>query len=293
MSRDDRRGDAVPPELAAADRLDEILREFAAYPQPVIQDRVVELLRCVDAVHRPGLLRLTELLESAGLLDDALADPRARFLLGLYGLDPDADGSSTADDVPDDGSVDAVGASSEDTGRFAGGARVATALPLATVPSDGSTRAGRAWQELPVVGGVAGVTPPPPPVSGFVPLSSVKIKRPPRLEWRGAFLVDRLPPGEIGAVQVEGAFVLVANVDGELRAYRNACPGSPLPLHGGQRAGGVLECPWHHCRFDLRDGVRLGGSGPGLRAMPVAVEEGVVRIGIVQESDGLGRGRGG
>ncbi len=49
---------------------------------------------------RPGLLRLAELLKSAALLDAALDDPGARLLLGLYGLDPSADDSRSADEVP-------------------------------------------------------------------------------------------------------------------------------------------------------------------------------------------------
>ncbi len=63
---------------------------------------------------------------------------------------------------------------------------------------------------------------------------------------------------------------------------RNACPGSPLPLHGGPLEGSVLECPWHHCRFDVRDGARLDAAVLDLAPCPVAVEEGVVRIGIVE-----------
>lgn len=271
---------ALPPELAAAERLDEILGEFAAYPQPIIQNRVVELLRCVDQIHRPGLMRLAELLESAGLLDAALDDPPARLLLGLYGLDLGADDSRLADELPGGGLPLEAERSSPDAGRLAGGSRVAMALPLATAPSERSPQVGRAWQELPIVTSAPHAV--PAPVSGFVPLSSIKINRPPRLAWRAAFRADQVPPGKIGAVQVEGEFVLVANLDGELRAYRNACPGSPLPLHGGPLEGSVLECPWHHCRFDLRDGARLDASGPGLSAMPVSVEEGVVRIGTVE-----------
>ena len=271
---------APPPELAAAERLDEILEEFAVYPQPIVQDRVVELLRCVDAVHRPGLLRLAELLESAGLLDAALDDPGARLLLGLYGLDPGADDARSADEVPEGGLPLQAERSTQDAGRLLGGSRVAMALPLAPAPMERSPQAGWAWQELPVVTGATSAV--PAPVSGFVPLSSIKIKRPPRLAWRVAFHADRMPPGEIGAVQVEGERVLIANLDGEFCAYRNACPGSPLPLHGGPLEGSVLECPWHHCRFDVRDGARLDATGPGLSAMPVVVEEGVVQIGIVE-----------
>jgi nitrite reductase/ring-hydroxylating ferredoxin subunit len=81
-------------------------------------------------------------------------------------------------------------------------------------------------------------------------------------------------------VQIGPERVLLASLDGRFVAYRNACPGTPLPLHGGRVEDTTLECPWHHCRFDLRTGSRLEASGPGLDVMPIAVEDGEVRIAI-------------
>jgi len=75
---------------------------------------------------------------------------------------------------------------------------------------------------------------------------------------------------------------LIANLAGELYAYRNACPGSPLPLDGSRVQGTVLQCPWHGCRFDLRGGKRLDGPGAGLGVMPIAVEGDDVRIGLLE-----------
>lgn len=80
---------------------------------------------------------------------------------------------------------------------------------------------------------------------------------------------------------VEGFPVLLLRASGGLRAYRNACPGSILPLHLGERSGGAVVCPWHGCRFDPESGARLEGEGPGLEPLPVEVENGTVRVEIV------------
>ena len=75
------------PEVAAAlRRLDDLVRAFEQHPEPAVQEDAVELLQCVDVVHRAGLRRLAELLAAAGLLPCALADPQARLLFDLYDL---------------------------------------------------------------------------------------------------------------------------------------------------------------------------------------------------------------
>ena len=45
--------------------------------------------------------------------------------------------------------------------------------------------------------------------------------------------------------------------------------------------GEILICPWHGCRFDLRGGRRILGEGPGLAVVPIAVDGGEVRIGVL------------
>jgi len=121
---------------------------------------------------------------------------------------------------------------------------------------------------------------PPVPPPGLVPLSSIKIKRRPRLAWHVALRADDLPAGAVRSVEVEGERVLVVHLDDGYYAYRHTCPGTPLPLDSGQVDDGTLLCPWHGCRFDLHDGKRLQGAGPSLETLPLAVEDGMVRIGL-------------
>ncbi len=61
-----------------------------------------------------------------------------------------------------------------------------------------------------------------------------------------------------------------------LRAYRNVCPGSLLPLHLGVLKGGEIRCPWHGCRFDVDTGRRRDAEGPALESLPVRLEGGRV-----------------
>jgi 3-phenylpropionate/trans-cinnamate dioxygenase ferredoxin subunit len=117
------------------------------------------------------------------------------------------------------------------------------------------------------------------PPAGFVPLASVRLAAP--LVWHSLLREDELPRGVCRGLRVGEARVLVVRVDGELHAYRDACPGGPLPLHLGRLEGSVLICPWHGCRFDLRTGERLGG-GLGLTRLPLTVENGAIHVGLRQ-----------
>ena len=74
--------------------------------------------------------------------------------------------------------------------------------------------------------------------------------------------------------------MIVRLADG-VHAYVDQCPGSPLTLNAGLIRDGVLLCPWHDCRFDLRGGRRLVGDGPGLAVVPISVADGEVRIGVL------------
>jgi nitrite reductase/ring-hydroxylating ferredoxin subunit len=51
-------------------------------------------------------------------------------------------------------------------------------------------------------------------------------------------------------------------------------------LRFGTLQGAELRCSWHGCRYDVRTGHRLDG-GPGrLAVLPVAVENGEVRVAV-------------
>lgn len=67
--------------------------------------------------------------------------------------------------------------------------------------------------------------------------------------------------GELHAVNVGGAHLVVGMVDGRPYAARNRCPHLGLSLAtgpGGKRfADGQITCPWHNSRFDLCTGENL------------------------------------
>ena len=211
-----------PELMAAVERLDDLLQEFDQHPQVAVRARAFELLQCVDAVHRPGLGRLAQLLASVELSERAIEEPEVRLLFELYDLVEGGDGAPAR--LPDAAAV---------------------------------------------------------PTGGFVPLSSLRVVKRPGLVWRRALGLGEVPAGEVRGLELEGEWVLIANLGQELYAYRDACPGTPLPLRGGQVEGTALRCPWHGCRFDLRGGKRLDANGPGLGVIPIAVEGDEVRIGVL------------
>ena len=42
--------------------------------------------------------------------------------------------------------------------------------------------------------------------------------------------------------------------EGQIFALDNRCPHMGFPLSKGSLDAGLLTCPWHHARFDLRSG---------------------------------------
>lgn len=98
--------------------------------------------------------------------------------------------------------------------------------------------------------------------------------------WFRAAAPDELPEGAFIARDVEGERILLARLDGAVHAYVDQCPGSPLTLNAGVIRDGILLCPWHDCRFDLRTGLRVDASAPGLTVLQSAVTPDEIRIGL-------------
>ncbi len=53
-------------------------------------------------------------------------------------------------------------------------------------------------------------------------------------------------------VEIAGAKFKVVEVGNEFLAYSTVCPHKLGPLEDGEIAAGIVECPWHGYRFDLR-----------------------------------------
>lgn len=90
--------------------------------------------------------------------------------------------------------------------------------------------------------------------------------------------LDEVPARSLLGRLIRGVPVLLLRGEGGPRAFRNACPGSILPLHLGAREDGEVRCPWHGCRFDLDTGERIGGGGAGLEELRCGVEDGRVWV---------------
>lgn len=91
-------------------------------------------------------------------------------------------------------------------------------------------------------------------------------------EVKGKRLVrKRLDDGRTVAV-VEAA-------DGSYLAFEDRCPHKGAPLSAGKVHDGVVVCPWHGFRFDLRTGKAVGlESIMHLKVLEVVVRDGVLYV---------------
>lgn len=87
-------------------------------------------------------------------------------------------------------------------------------------------------------------------------------------------------PGEMRAVVVDGATLLVANLDGEVVAYEDRCAHQGVPLSRGrlERVSCALTCSAHGWQYDLRTGVGINPKGVALRRHSVKIEAGGIWV---------------
>ncbi len=79
---------------------------------------------------------------------------------------------------------------------------------------------------------------------------------------------------------VGGREVVLCMLDDQVHAVDGICTHEDLPLDGGEVDDGVLECPWHGARYDIRTGrvLALPATRP-IAVYPVQVDdEGVVYV---------------
>jgi nitrite reductase/ring-hydroxylating ferredoxin subunit/Fe-S cluster biogenesis protein NfuA len=280
----------LPPAVEAAlEPLDALVELFQRHPDPAVQARAVALLQCVDALHRSGLRRLAELLQVAGLRRRALDDPEVRLLFDLYDLDEDgervrADAVLAATVRPyvesHGGRLEVVAAEAGVvTVRLSGACHgcAGSAATLRHLVEQSLREAMPDFVRLDVA------EPAPPTPGSFIPIASIAER--PRLVWHAAAAAADVPAAGMLGIEVAGEPVLLVDAGGELYAYRDACPGTPFPVRGGRVENGAVVCPWHGCRFAVRGGKRLDREGAGLGVVPIAVEDGLVRIGVLGRAE--------
>ena len=108
----------------------------------------------------------------------------------------------------------------------------------------------------------------------FIPIDHISVS--PALKmpvWIPGGNIADIPSGTLRSQPFEDVSVLLANIEGEIVAYQNACLDSILPLDRGQVDEYFLTCPWHQCKYDLRTGEIQNGSGLKLEKFPVKVAD--------------------
>lgn len=98
--------------------------------------------------------------------------------------------------------------------------------------------------------------------------------------WHDVMPLSELWVGELVGVEVAGHNVVLANVDGEVRAYEDRCPHLSSPLSEGMLDGRVLMCSTHLWEFDCLTGAGINPASCGLSAYPVRVEDGTIQVGL-------------
>jgi nitrite reductase/ring-hydroxylating ferredoxin subunit len=98
-------------------------------------------------------------------------------------------------------------------------------------------------------------------------------------EWTVVFDDAALPDGQLRAARVHDRTILLARVDGQVRALADRCAHRGGALHEGRIVDGCVECPLHGSRFRLDDGsVERGPSAYPQPRYEVRVRDGRIAV---------------
>ena len=95
--------------------------------------------------------------------------------------------------------------------------------------------------------------------------------------WTPTFTVEDLDEAP-RRFDHDGLGILVAIVDGTPCAMAADCLHKGASLEGGVCRDGIITCPSHWWRYDLRDGSLQGTPGASLTVYPARVTDGVVEV---------------
>ena len=120
------------------------------------------------------------------------------------------------------------------------------------------------------------------------------------LEWRDAGAEADVPSrvgssaighGVLGrSVTVDGIQIALFRSRGEIRAIDGLCPHSGGPLALGNCTDGIVVCPWHGARFELRSGNLIEGpTCRGVSTYETRLVEGRVQVAKAQQGSSFGK----
>lgn len=96
--------------------------------------------------------------------------------------------------------------------------------------------------------------------------------------WRKVYDLDDLWEGDMVGVEAGPVKVVLVNVDGEVRAYKDRCPHQEWPLSDGDLDGDVLTCVNHMWEFNALTGEGINPADSSLSPVPCRVEDGAICV---------------
>ncbi len=90
--------------------------------------------------------------------------------------------------------------------------------------------------------------------------------------------VDEIRAEGRKVVTVGAVPVLVLWHEGSFCAIDNRCPHMGFPLHQGDAHDGILDCHWHHARFDISCGATLDPWADDVDCYRTVVTDGQVFV---------------
>ena len=97
-------------------------------------------------------------------------------------------------------------------------------------------------------------------------------------QWVPTIDDSKVRDGAAVPVYPKGVGVLLVRADGEIFAIANKCAHMACPLEGGKLEGGVITCPCHDWRFDVRSGRFLDAPELSIDTFATKVEDGKVLV---------------
>lgn len=95
-----------------------------------------------------------------------------------------------------------------------------------------------------------------------------------------------IPEGQGQAFPVAGRMAAVFLENGEYHAIDDFCPHMGASLAGGPLEQGVVACPWHNWRFDVKDGTWCDNPKISVDCFEVRVQDGDIQVRAKAKPDG-------
>ena len=96
--------------------------------------------------------------------------------------------------------------------------------------------------------------------------------------------IESLSPGDRTTVTSGDRKIVVFNIDGDLYAIDGSCAHRGGPLEQGVVRDGVVTCPWHLHRYDIKTGERTDFHEIRQAVYPISIEDGVVMIELPEQA---------